>query len=104
MAELYFNSRSEIINHLKSNLNFSKEDAEYFDDDLFDYEEVQDKRSNHCSGYFLDQTRGIYYFVSFLHDYDWGNSDYTLETTPCKREEYEETLVVKKVKYTEIKE
>lgn len=104
MPELYFNSRSEIINHLESNLNFSEEDAEYFDDDLFDYEEVQDKRSTRCSGYFLDQNRNIYYFMSFLHDYDWGNSDYMLDTTTYKREEHEETLVIKKVKYTEIKE
>ena len=104
MSELYFNSRSELVAYLQSNLNFSEDDAEDFDVGLFDYEEESYKRSTRCSGYIHNQQEDKYYCVRYLSDYDWGYSDFILDTTPHKREEYEETVVVKKVKYTEVKE
>ena len=104
MSELYFNSRSELVTYIQSNLNFSEEDAEGFDDELFDYEEESYKRSTRCSGYIHNQQEDKYYCVWYLSDYDCGRSDFILDTTPHKREEYEETVVVKKVKYTEVKE
>ena len=104
MSELYFNSRSELVAYLQNSLNFSEDDAEGFDDELFDYEEESSKRSTHCSGYIHNQQEDKYYCVGYLSDYDWGYSDFTLDTTPHKREEYEETVVVKKVKYMKVKE
>ena len=107
MSELYFNSRSELVAYLQSNLNFSEDDAEDFDDGLFDYEEESYKRSTRCSGYIHNQQEDKYYCVRYLSDYNCDYSDFILDTTPHKREEYEEyeeTVVVKKVKYTEVKE
>jgi hypothetical protein len=102
MQELSFDSRSQIIKYLINQFNFSEEDAEFFDYDLFDYEEVQEKNNTWCSGYFLDENKDVYYFVSFLNDY--GNSDYTLDITPLKREKHEETVIVTKFTYTKVKE
>ena len=104
MSELYFNSRSELVAYLQNSLNFSEDDAEYFDDELFDYEEESYQRSTRCSGYTHNQQEDKYYYIEYLSDYDYGCSDFTLDITPRKREEYEETVVVKKVKYTEVKE
>ena len=103
MSELYFNSRSELVAYLQNSLNFSEDDAECFDE-LFDYEEESYKRSTRCSGYTHNQQEDKYYYIEYLSDYDYGCSDFTLDITPRKREEYEETVVVKKVKYTKVKE
>lgn len=103
MSELYFNSRSELVAYLQNSLNFSEDDAEGFEAEIFDYEEESYKRSTRCSGYIHNQQEDKYYRIGYLRDYDWGCSDFSLDTTPRKREEYEETVVVKKVKYTKVK-
>lgn len=99
MSEMYFESRSKVEEYLINTLGFTEDDAVDFDMELTDYEEEPYKRSTQCFGYIHDSVKDVYYAVNFMNDYDWGNSDYTLDLEPVKRQEYEETVVVKKVKY-----
>ena len=102
--EVYFTDRGNATNFLIETLGLQESDAEDFDMCLTDFQEESYKRSTLCSGYIHDRKRDIYFAVRFTNDYDWGNSDFYIDPTPNKREEYEETVVVKKVKYTEVKE
>lgn len=99
MAEMYFESRSKAEEYLKDVLGMSENDYIDFDMELEDYEEESYKRSTRCSGMIYDSVKDVYYSCYFTSDYDWGNSDYYINTSPVKRIEYEETVVIKKVKY-----
>ena len=102
MAKLYFNTCSEVEKYLKNELGLIEDDVLDFDMELTDYEEESYKRSTEISGYIHDSVKDVYYSVRFTGDYDWGNSDYYLDTEPFNRHEYEETVVVKKTKYTPV--
>lgn len=100
MSEQYFESRSKAEEFLKDTLGFIEDDYVDFDTELVDYEEKPYKHSTRCSGCIHDSVKDVYYEVSFTSDYDWGRFDYGINTHPMKRMEYEETVVVKKVKYS----
>lgn len=99
MSEQYFESRSKAEEFLKDTLGLIEDDYVDFDMKLTDYEKESYKRSTRCSGCIHDSVKDVYYEVSFTSDYDWGNSDYYIYDEPLKRLEYEETVVVEKVKY-----
>jgi len=100
MSEQYFESRSKAEEFLKYTLGLIEDDYVDFDMKLVDYEEESYKRSTRCSGCIRDSVKDVYYEVYFTSDYDWGSSDYCIDTQPMKRIEYEKTVVVKKVKYS----
>ena len=84
MAEVYFERSSELEEYLMEKLGM-KEDALDCLDDLEDYEEESYKRSTRCSGYFKDSLNNVYYSLTYTNDYDWGSSDFYLDTTPLHK-------------------
>lgn len=85
MAEVYFEYSSQLEQYLIDNLGMQEDDALDCLDDLEDYEEEAYKRSTRCSGYIKDNLNNIYYCVTYTSDYDWGSSDFYLDTTPLKK-------------------
>ena len=85
MAEVYFERSSELEKYLIEKLGVSEDDAADYLDDLEDYEEESYKRSTRCSGYFKDNLNNVYYSLTYTNDYDWGSSDFYLDTTPLRK-------------------
>ena len=84
MAEVYFERSSQLEEYLMEKLGM-KEDALDCLDDLEDYEEESYKRSTRCSGYIKDNLNNVYYSLTYTSDYDWGSSDFYLDTTPLNK-------------------
>ena len=85
MAEVYFARSSELEKYLIEKLGIPEDDAEESIYDLEDYAEEAFKRSTRCSGYFKDNLNNVYYSLTYTSDYDWGSSDFYLDTTPLKK-------------------
>ena len=85
MAEVYFERSSELEKYLIEKLGVSEDDAADCLDDLEDYEEESYKRSTRCSGYFKDNLNNVYYSLIYTADYDYGSSDFYLDTTPLRK-------------------
>ena len=85
MAEVYFECSSQLEEYLMEKLGVSEDDAADCLGDLEDYEEESYKRSTRCSGYFKDNLNNVYYSLTYTSDYDWGSSDFYLDTTPLKK-------------------
>jgi hypothetical protein len=85
MAEVYFERSSELEEYLMEKLGVSEDDAADCLGDLEDYEEESYKRSTRCSGYFKDNLNNVYYSLTYTSDYDWGSSDFYLDTTPLRK-------------------
>jgi len=85
MAEVYFERSSELEKYLIEKLGISEDDAQESIYGLEDYAEESFKRSTRCSGYFKDSLNNVYYSLTYTNDYDWGSSDFYLDTTPLKK-------------------
>ena len=85
MAEVYFERSSELEKYLIEKLGITEDDAQESIYDLEDYAEESFKRSTRCSGYFKDNLNNVYYSLTYTSDYDWGSSDFYLDTTPLKK-------------------
>ena len=85
MAEVYFERSSQLEEYLMEKLGVSEDDAANCLGDLEDYEEESYKRSTRCSGYFKDNLNNVYYSLTYTADYDYGSSDFYLDTTPLKK-------------------
>ncbi len=90
--EMYFETLSGLTKYLETKLGFS-DDVDL--SDLEEYEEESYKRQTRCSGYLHNQTNDTYYLLQYLHDYDWGSSNFILDTTPCQK--YSEVKLVEAV-------
>ena len=85
MSEVYFERSSELEKYLIEKLGMQEDDVQECLSDLEDYEEESYKRSTRCSGYIKDNLKDIYYALTYTSDYDWGSSDFYLDTTPLKK-------------------
>jgi len=94
--EKYFESRSKLVEFLIQEMKFEEDDAEDCLDELVEQEEESYKRSTRYSGYILNSQTGHYYSLVFTSDYDWGSSDFYLDTTPLEMKEEIQTITVKK--------
>lgn len=90
--EKYFETQDELFTYLQETLGFSEEDSEDCLDDLAEYEEDTHKRTLVVSGFIRNPADDFYYFVTYDSDYDWGSSDFCLDTT--KRRLVKETKMV----------
>lgn len=95
--EKYFENSSQLVEFLVEELGFSTEDAyDYMSKGMAGYSEEPHKRSVLCSGYILNTKTGYYYSLYFDCHYDYGSSDFTLDTTPLQMKEEIQTITVKK--------
>lgn len=85
MAEVYFERSSELEKYLIEKLGITEHDAQESVYNLEEYAEESFKRSTRCSGYFKDNLNNVYYSLTYTSDYDWGSSDFYLDTTPLKK-------------------
>lgn len=85
MAEVYFERSSQLEEYLMEKLGVSEDDAADCLGNLEDYEEESYKRSTRCSGYFKDNLNNIYYSLTYTDDYDYGSSDFYLDTAPLEK-------------------
>lgn len=90
--EMWLDTKEELFKYLQTELGFTEDTAEDALDELEEYEEESWKRQTRVSGYIHNPDTNLYYFVSYLYDYDWGASDFNLDTTPYKQ--HKETKVV----------
>lgn len=92
MSEKWFDKQSQLLKFMQEELKFTEESAEDAFDNLVEEEEEQDKRQTRIYGWLYNEDNDVYYQLTYLNDYDWGNNDFTIFTTPCKL--YKETKIV----------
>lgn len=95
--ERFFESKSKLIEFLISDLGFSDEDAHDFE--LVDEQTEPNKRAVLVYGYIHDPQKDVYYSLYHSFDYDWGSYDFTIDTTPNKREKFLETVTIEQTRY-----
>lgn len=92
--EKFFDTRSELIDYMVSDLGFTEEYADnaLYQRNIAEFEEEPYKRSSRCSGFIYNKDTDLYYCLNYTFDYDWGASDFYLDITP--RKAYKETQLV----------
>lgn len=85
MSEVYFERSSQLEQYLIEKLGMQEDDAQECLYDIEDYEEESYKRSTRCSGYIKDNLNNVYYCVTYTSDYDYGSSDFYLDTAARKK-------------------
>jgi hypothetical protein len=68
-------------------------EANGYDDEFVDDGEEQYKRDMHCWGYAHHPETNTYAFVTWTSNYDWGNSNYTIQKKGLVRKEREVTKI-----------
>ena len=85
MAEVYFERSSELEKYLIEKLGMTEHDAQESVYNLEEYAEEPLKGSTRYSGYFKDNLNNVYYSLIYTADYDYGSSDFYLDTTPLRK-------------------
>lgn len=92
MSKKYFDTMSQLLKFMQKEFGFTEDSAKDAVDNLVKYQEEPCKRETLISGWLHDKTKDLYYQLTYLSDYDWGGSNFTLSTTPHKL--YKETKIV----------